>query len=799
MEISPVVQSGRTPAHPRWLVPVICAGLLILTAVAFSPVARSDFIKFDDHQYVVENGHVLSGLTWPNVKWAFTSGYASNWHPLTWISHMTDVQLFGLRPAAHHLTSLVLHLLNAVLVFLLLNRLTGRLWACGMVAILFGVHPLHVESVAWVAERKDVLSTFFFLLSIWAYSAYANDSVASAAAEPEAKGGGELTQSAFRVPHRAGWFFCLALLLFAFGLMSKPMLVTMPFLLLLLDLWPLDRMKDLTRSRICILVLEKIPFLLLAILSSLATFLAQSGSHSVTAGLPLRLRAINALVSYVKYLGKAFWPHKLAIYYPHPDTRYGWNGSSDYPLSEQWGWPLVVAALLFLAAACGFAFLQVRRRPWFFVGWFWFLGSLVPVIGLIQVGMQGMADRYMYIPSIGLFICVAWGAGEIAAKHSRAIPVLAAFAAVAIALCGFLTWRQTSYWKNNWTLFWHALEVTPHNAVAECNVGEDLAQQGNLAAAEAHFRAALSADPRYPLAYLDLGTVFELKGDLENAAAHFATTVRLRPWSESARLRFAGALNALGRRDEALTQYAEVLKLDPGQNSVHLQRANILAAQNKVPEAVAELKSYLSLKPDSGEALAQLGRLLAGQGRLKEALEPLGKAAALIPANAGLHFEFGKALMLAGNSSAAAAQFKEVVRLDPQFPVKLLIEAEEFLSRRQFNEAFVRLNSVLWLQPDSPRAQAQMAWLLATHPSAQFRNGARAVRLAQRALQLTSGQDTRCWAALDAAFAECGRFDEAIEAAHKTRELALAAQDNAAAQACESRLALYQDHKPYHQ
>ena len=812
------VQPGNHPMPPAnaaepdtrapgrdWRTGLICLGLALATVAAFSGLVHAEFIKFDDRQYVTDNPHVTSGLTWANVKWAFTTGYASNWHPLTWISHMCDVQLFGLRPGGHHLVNVLLHAANTVLLFLLLRYLTGRIGASAIVAALFGLHPLHVESVAWVAERKDVLSTLFFLLTIWAYARYAR-ACAPVAAEPGLwVGSGELAGSPTAAPNlgrgtRVG-FYSLALALFASGLMSKPMLVTLPCLLCLLDWWPLGRLTRVSNvpGSLRSLILEKIPFFGLTAASSVVTYLAQAGSHSVTTGLPFRMRATNAVVSYLKYVGKVLWPSKLAIFYPHPDTRYGLPASPGYPASEQWPPWLVLLGFLVLVAVSGWALVGARRRPWLFTGWFWYLGMLVPVIGLVQVGMQSLADRYSYVPSIGLLLAAVWGAAELGERSALARKALMPIALGVVVACFVATHQQTGFWRNNAVLFEHALAVTRHNAVAECNVGEDLAQQGKLALAQGHFRAAQKDDPRNPLAYLDLGIAFELEGKPDQALPQYQATVKLRPWSVPARLRLAGVLAALNQREDALVQYREALKLEPRQAQVHYELGKLLAAQGKIPDALSHFHQALELKPDFSDALVQAGTLLAAQGRFAEAQPAFREAVGLCPTNAALRLELGKVLKLQGKNAEAAPEFAEALRLRPSLPDELLQEGQRLAREHQFNAALVRFNTALWLEPDSVVALTELAWMLATHPLAQLRNGTRALRLAQRALQLSSGTDPRAWAALDAAYAESGRFSEAIAAAEKARQFALSAGDPQAAEACESRLTLYRAQHAYHQ
>jgi tetratricopeptide (TPR) repeat protein len=835
------------------MVGLICLVLALLTLAVFRSVIHHEFIKFDDSQYVTDNPHVVTGLTLKNIKWAFRSGYASNWHPLTWLSHMLDVQLFGLSAGAHHRTSLVLHIANALLLFLLLRRLTGALWRSAMVGTLFALHPLHVESVAWVAERKDVLSALFFLLTLWAYSKYVEEKAKSApfsapASEPSSPelneptaiqgacsfsqtrlsnmdpesagsisacagesreeeafvGGPGSSEVPFRgtSPLRRGFFYTLALLLFALGLMSKPMLVTLPFVLLLLDWWPLARIQTtgFQPTTLLSLALEKVPFLILTAASCAVTYLAQAKSHSVIAGLPLSLRFANAVVSCVKYLGKTFWPAHLAIFYPHPNTRYRLPVTvGGFPASDQWPLALIILATLLLVGISGLALYRARRGPWLITGWFWYLGTLVPVIGLVQIGMQGMADRYTYIPQIGLFISAVWTAAELLQQRKYGLPVLASAGLLIVACCAALSQRQVGYWQNNFAVFDHALRVTRHNAIAHCNVGEELGRQGRVDLAQDHFRAALRDDPRCALAYFDLGLSLELQGKPAEALEPYLATVRLRPWVESSRLRLAGLLKLLGRQEEALAEYAEVLHINPAQASAHYHMGTILAAQSNISDALAHFAEALRLKPDYSEALIDLGMILAAQGKFTDAQQSFRRALALSPTNAKLHLELAKTLMLGGNASEAAPEFAEALRLAPELPDELLREARLLSGQGQLNAAFVRFNTVLWLKPNSCEALSGLAWILATHPSAQFRNGPRALLLAQRALQFGGDKDAVCWAALDAAFAANGRFDEAVSAAEKARELAVAAGDNAAVQACETRLALYRNQQPYHQ
>ncbi len=457
--------------------------LALITFAVYWPVLRHGFVSYDDQPYVTENVHVQAGLTKASVIWAWSTFHASNWHPVTWLSHILDCQMHGLKAGGHHFTSLLIHVANVVLLFAVLRRMTGAMWRSAVVAALFAWHPLHVESVAWVAERKDVLSTLFWLLTMAAYASY----VESQRRRPGAK---------LQIQGR----YILALLFFALGLLSKPMVVTLPLVLLLLDYWPLHRItfsaarnaqgKEGSETRgppagltWRELVMEKTPFLVLTVLSCIVTLVAQraGGALASTGVVPPALRLTNAVVSYVRYVEKIFWPQKLAVFYPLPTA---------------WPWELVAAAAVFLAAVSIAAIVERRRRPYLCVGWFWFVGTLAPVIGLVQAGLQAMADRYTYVPSIGLFIVAAWGGAELAAKWSPGKWAPAAVAsAAALTGCLVLTHIQLQYWKDSVVLFQHALAVTGPNSVACINEGAALAAQGALAEGITQLREGIQLNP----------------------------------------------------------------------------------------------------------------------------------------------------------------------------------------------------------------------------------------------------------------------------------------------------------------
>ena len=545
----------------------MCVLLAGLTLAVFWPVVHCGFINLDDPDYVTNNPHVLGGLTLENIGWAFRTGYRANWHPLTWLSHMADVELIGVRPGFHHLTNLLFHTANTVLLFWVLNRMTGALGRSALMAALFAVHPLHVESVAWISERKDVLSTFFFLLTLWAYARYAESQRLKAEVQsPESKvqsqesgvrsqnPGAHITPHAAGHTHPASRYYVLSLFCFALGLMSKPMLVTLPFVLLLLDYWPLKRTAEarsqkaegeaggtvqdgtLTWRR---LVWEKIPFFVLATISSVVTYCVQKegAAMSLQGGPTLASRLGNAGIAYLRYMGKMIWPAHLAVVYPHPRAWPAWEVA------------LAAAALAALSVA---AVRVARRHPVVPVGWFWYLGTLVPVIGLIQVGEQSMADRYSYIPMIGLFVVLAWGAWELVGHWPQRDFHLGFCAVLLVGLLAVGTRMQLRHWRTGRALLEHSLAAGGGSAVVHTDLGILLAREGNLAEAERHFNEALRVQPGYYGARLALAAA--LASEDKSAEAIQAVTNMDAAWEASAHQILAEIFLDHSKLDEALGQ-----------------------------------------------------------------------------------------------------------------------------------------------------------------------------------------------------------------------------------------------------
>ena len=530
---------------------LVCLFLVLATLTVYFQVRNHAFVNFDDDLYVSENSYVQDGLTLKSITWAFTATDTANWHPLTWLSHMMDYQLYGMDSGRHHLTNIFLHVANTLLLFFVLRRISGNLWPSGFVAVLFAVHPLHVESVAWVAERKDVLSTFFWMLTMWSYVRYVE--------RPGVKR------------------YLLIVFFFILGLMAKPMLVTLPFVFLLLDYWPLDRFQfgqsdigrnSLQRSIGLRLALEKIPFFVLAAASSSLTFIVQEigGAVAPLGGFSVNLRIANALVSYVSYMGKMIWPQNLAVFYPHPVLLPWWK---------------VAGAGLLLISISLFVIRVWRRRPYLVVGWLWYLGTLVPVIGLVQIGRQAMADRYTYIPLIGISIIIAWGVPELLVKWRYKEIGLAAIAAVVFSVLMAITYIQVRYWANSITLFEHALEVTFNNYVAHDNLGSALYRKGRLDEAVGHYTEALRINPDYLEPHNNLGAALFRKGKIDEAICYFTRALRIKPDIAETHNNLGAALFQKGKIDEAIAHFQEALRIRPDYANAHNNLNSALAAKDR--------------------------------------------------------------------------------------------------------------------------------------------------------------------------------------------------------------------------
>jgi tetratricopeptide (TPR) repeat protein len=600
----------------------IALGLCAVTIAAYAAVGGLGFVTWDDPIYVSDNPRVAAGLTWEGVKWAFTTGYGGNWHPLTWLSHMLDASVWGVVPGPHHRVNLGIHLANTLLLFAALARMTGFDWRSGFVAALFAVHPLHVESVAWVSERKDVLSTLFLLLALHAYVSHA------------------------RAP--GGRRMALVAVCFALALLAKQMVVTLPFLLLLLDRWPLRREEPLRG-----LVVEKVPLFVLAALACVATVVAQTSIGAVggLATYPIGLRFANAAVAYVDYVRLMLWPAELGPFYPHP-------------LSLPWERVAVAAAAL--AAASGVAVSQARRLPWLFVGWFWYVGTLVPVIGIVQVGHQALADRYTYVPLVGLFIVAAWGVPELVDRVRAARWISCAAAAAVIAACVFATRRQVLHWKDSETLWRRSLAVTQWNVVTENNISKLLLDRGEFDEAVERLAKVVAFAPDYLDAVNNLGYGLTRQGKLDEGIAHLREAVRLRPDFAMVHFNLAEALARKGEAEEAAYHYEATVRLQPVFPQARAGLGRLLLMSGRADEAVGQFVSALEAAPDFAAAHDGLGLSLDAVGQPEEALAHVAAAVRLEPENADWRRDLGMLLARRGRVEEAVRELENALRLDPK-------------------------------------------------------------------------------------------------------------------------------------
>jgi protein O-mannosyl-transferase len=617
--------------------------LALGTLILYWPITNHPFINFDDDDYIVGNPHVTAGLTWPGIVWAFKTDHAANWHPLTWISHMADCQLYGLNPGGHHLTNLLFHIANTLLLFAWLKNLTGAMWRSAFVAALFAWHPLHVESVAWASERKDVLSAFFWMLTLLAYSGYAKNKNITA--------------------------YFLALVFFACGLMSKPMVVTLPFVLLLLDFWPLNRFAlnaEHIFRRAGILIAEKIPFFALALAGSVVTFLVQKTSGAVWAS-DLETHIENVLLAYARYISKLFWPHNLAIVYSYP---------------RHWPALLALGAALLLLTWAALFFFRARQNPYLITGWLWFLGTLVPAIGIVQVGAQSIADRYTYIPSIGFFIVAAWGANDLLDRWPEMRKYLPVIAGVTLAALAGMTAIQINYWRNSTDLFLHAIEVTTGNYVAENCLGKAFEKSGDNARALVLYADAVKIEPRYPQSQFNL----------------------------------AIGLLAFGKTNEALEHLRAAARLEPHDPDIQYDLGIYFSQHGSPDDAARGFRAALADRPDFPEAQNALGLILAGQKNFAGAAPLFAQAARLKPEDPEYRFNYGLALLDNHQPAEAAVEFSAELRLKPDETKVHFRLAQALQQENKSTGAVFHYREALRLTPDFPEAKKALDEILAAHP-----------------------------------------------------------------------------------
>jgi Tfp pilus assembly protein PilF len=550
----------------EWLIAFF---LILGTLMVFWPVLNYEFINYDDDTYVSENPHIQDGLTWEGIKWAFSmdSGSASQhadfWIPMTFISHMITIELFGLDPGGHHLVNLMIHIMNTALLFWALRNLTGALWKSGFVAALFAIHPLHIESVAWVTERKDVLSTLFWILTLWAYLFYTK--------RPEV------------------YRYLLVAFTFSLGLMAKPMVMTLPFVLLLLDYWPLQRIHWGDHRTTLKRVLEKSPLIILTGICLMLTLLVQQKWETVGSleAFPLGSRIGNALISYSSYIGKMFWPLDLAVLYPHP--------GNQLPLE------LIVGSALLLLAITILTVWWSSKAPYLIVGWLWFLGTLVPVIGLIQVGQQAMADRYTYIPLIGLFIIIAWGIPDLIPKWRHQKLFLSLGAGLILPSLMVIAWFQVQHWRNSISLFKHAIETTGTNYVSYHNLGLAFQTEGRFEEAIGEYQKAMAIKPNAAL-HNNMGVIFEKQGLFNEAIREYQEAVALRAHYARPHYNLANVYFRQERLNEAILEYQKAITITPNYLEAHLNLGKAYGRTGQLEKAIQEFNTVLKLNPKSLEA-----------------------------------------------------------------------------------------------------------------------------------------------------------------------------------------------------
>lgn len=724
---------------------MVAVGLALLTLVAYQGVRHNDFIYYDDPDYVLKNPRTQSGLTWETVKWAFTESHASNWHPITWLSHALDCQLYGLNPAGHHVTNVLFHVANVLLLFALLRRLTGAFWRAALVAALFAVHPQRVESVAWVAERKDVLSGFFFLLTLLTYAAYAQ---------------------ACQRSDRSRWpAYAAALVFLALGLMSKPMLVTTPFVLLLLDVWPLRRVDLLdAASRMGALrrlVIEKWPFFLLITVSSVVTFLAQREGKAVMplAIVPLEKRIGNAVASYWEYLWRTVAPADLSVFYTYRDV----------------GLAMTLLAGAGLAAVTFVSLWLLRRHGYLGVGWLWFLGTLVPVIGLVQVGSQRMADRYAYLPLIGIYIAVVWLLAWFIQPRPRWRPVAALASVVMLAA---LTWRTADRvrdWRDTEQLFAAAIRADPNNSVAHAGLGAFYLERGLPERAIDCFDRSIAILPTFSSPYGGKGKALLALGQLDQAAEYFRRVIEIEPSSVEGNLSYGLTLLRLGRAQEAERYVRLGLSLAPHHVPGVLALATVMLESGRASEAQQLAESVREKAVADPAATELLTGIFERTGQSQRSEAYLRRAVEISPRNPRSRQRLGEWLAAHGRGAEAIEQFRRAVTLNPTNSIAHSQLATSLLEQKQVPDALSAYREALRWNPDNLAALNNTAWLLATSPEDRIRNGKEAVQLAERAARLTQRGEALVLGTLAAAYAEDGQYEVAVKTALEARDLALGA------------------------
>jgi protein O-mannosyl-transferase len=702
-----------------WRVPAVCLVLAAITFAVFSQAAGFGFVNYDDGPYVYQNPVVTKGLTLKGVAWVFTHADCGFYHPLTMLSLMGDYQLHGLHAGGFHFTNVLLHAASVILLFLVLRQMTGALWRSAFVAAVFAIHPLRAESVAWIAERKDVLSGVFFMLTLWAYARYVGR------------------------PSRGR--YAAVVLAYALGLLCKNTLVTLPFVLLMLDGWPLHR----RMAHFGGLVKEKIPLFLLSAGSCVVTVLVP-GKMLDSNRIPFLERLGNALVSYGVYLRQMVYPAGLAVPYLYPpDGLPFWKAALAFVL---------LAAISMVALACW------KKRPYLLVGWLWYLGMLVPMIGIIQISYYAHADRFTYLPGIGLVMAGTWLVGDWSMGWQHRQAVLGGLMAAVIGALMVCACKQTTYWKSNETLWPHTLACTTGNYMGHDNLGSALFEEGRVDEAIIHYKNALQIKPDFAEACLNLGNALLQKGCV----------------------------------DDAITQYRKALQIKPAFAMAHNNLGAIFRQEDRVDDAITEYQNALQIKPDYAEARLNLAKALMQKGRADEAITEYQNALWINPDVAEAQFNLGNALRQKGRVDEAITQFQQALQIKPDFAEAHYNLGNAFLQKGRVAEAISQYQQALQINSADTAVQNNLAWLLATCAEASLRNGNKAVELARQANALTGGENPIILHTLAAAFAEAGRFPEAVETAKRALRLAGAQSNTRLAGQLQSEIKLYQAGMPFH-
>ncbi len=753
---------------------LISAALVILTAVAYWPIRHNGFVDYDDDVYITKNPKVTEGLTPDSVIWAFTHPHQYMWHPLTTLSHILDCQFFGLEPFWHHLVSLLFHTANALLLFWILSKITGSMWASAFVAAVFALHPLQVESVAWAAERKTVLSGFFWLLTIAAYIWYTK--------KPGAKR------------------YILLFVTYALCIMTKPVVITLPLVLLLMDYWPLGRFKlgsdlksETARKKTepqgipaGKLIIEKIPLLVLSALLAVATVLSQKTSEKAVITLeriPLAYRISNMFLSYIRYIGKMIWPGRLAVFYPHPDG----NISAI---------TVLLCALLFVLISALCIYIG-RRKKYAVVGWLWFVGTLVPMIGLVQVGNQAMADRYMYIAMLGLLFIIVWSVKDfISADHRWKTPA-AVSAALVLVVFVMLTRTQVKYWQNSLTLFAHALKVTENNTTAENNYGHALLEAGRPGEAVKYLADALDKDPALAEARINLGLALRKQGKLNEAIACFKELIRRGQVSAKVYYNLVVALSEQKKYDEAIKYLSKAMALDPTYPNAKYIMGSLLMSAGRTDEAVKYFEEMLKENKYSPQVHYNLAATLSMHKKYDAAIKHLARVLELDPNYPDAHNTMGTLLASKGRFNEAVEQFKEALRKDPENPVLYTKLGLAYQQLGKSNEAIRSWSKAAEIKPDDVGILNNLAWAIAVTDKASAQDTKKAEEMAKHACKLTSYSQANLLDTLAAAYAANGRFDEAIKTADNAIDIAKTSGQNELAGKIEKRIDLYRAGKRY--